>query len=224
MQATNSGQCLSRRSGAGDSGLAFQPSRSPQLSALPNRSLKRDCQRRATRPAEPLVQSSASRAWCHTVGSRLAPTLGLHEQHFLWAHHGSPQAARPGNLSPRSRDASAGVNLVSFRLQLASALSDLCLQEQHRLQAHQAASAHHVCALRELRSQLREHALPASARRAPVSAVLAHLALGRPARYTSRAGLTRRLSGTANGAPPGPRSRLCNHRLRGPGGTPSAAA
>jgi hypothetical protein len=36
--------------------------------------------------------------------------------------------------------------------------------------------------------------------------------------------LTGRLSGTANGAPPGPRSRLCNHRLRGPGVTPSAAA
>ena len=36
--------------------------------------------------------------------------------------------------------------------------------------------------------------------------------------------LTGRLSGTANGVPPGPRSRLCNHRLRGPGVTPSAAA
>ena len=44
---------------------------------MPNPSLKRDCQRRATRPAQPLVQSSASRAWRHTVGSRLAPTLGL---------------------------------------------------------------------------------------------------------------------------------------------------
>ena len=47
----------------------------------PNPSLKRDCQRRATRPAQPLVQSSAPRAWCHTVGSRLAPTLGLTVQH-----------------------------------------------------------------------------------------------------------------------------------------------
>ena len=36
--------------------------------------------------------------------------------------------------------------------------------------------------------------------------------------------LTGRLSGTADGVPPGPRSRLCNHRLRGPGVTPSAAA
>ena len=80
------------------------------------------------------------------------------------------------------------------------------------------------CALRELRSKLRRHRFPAAARRAPVSACSALLALGRPARCTSRAGLTRRLSRTANGAPPGPHSRLCNHRLRGPGGTPSAAA
>ena len=80
------------------------------------------------------------------------------------------------------------------------------------------------CALRELRSQPRSSRFPSAARRAPVSAVPALLALGRPARCTSRAGLTSRLSGTANGVPPGPRSRLCNHRLRGPGVTPSAAA
>ena len=80
------------------------------------------------------------------------------------------------------------------------------------------------CAFRKLRSLPRSCAFPSAARRAPVSAVLAPLALGHPARCTSRAGLTRRLSGTANGVPPGPRSRLCNHRLRGPGVTPSAAA
>ena len=46
---------------------------------------------------------------------------------------------------------------------------------------------------------------------------------GRGRRKSARC-LTGRLSGTANGVPPGPRSRLCNHRLRGPGVTPSAAA
>jgi hypothetical protein len=80
------------------------------------------------------------------------------------------------------------------------------------------------CALRKLQPQFRGSPLPAPAHRAPVSALSASPAFGRPARYTSHAGLTRRLSGTANGVPPGPRSRLCNHRLRGPGGTPSAAA
>ena len=80
------------------------------------------------------------------------------------------------------------------------------------------------CALRKLRSQLRGSAFPAPARRAPVSALSASPALGRPARYTSHAGLTRRLSRTTNGVPPGPRSRLCNHRLRGPGVAPSVAA
>ena len=98
MQATNSGPRLSRRSGAGDSGLALQPSSSPQVSALPNRSLKQDRQRRATRPAQPPVQSSASRAWRYTVGSRLAPTLGLKSRKVAVM----PVTALPFRLSSRS--------------------------------------------------------------------------------------------------------------------------
>ncbi len=50
------------------------------------------------------------------------------------------------------------------------------------------------------------------------------LSSNRPGPSNSARCLTGRLSGTANGVPPGPRSRLCNHRLRGPGVTPSAAA
>jgi hypothetical protein len=112
------------------------------LACRPNPSLKRDCQRRATRPAQPLVQSSASRAWRHTVGSRLAPTLGLHEQHCLWAHHGSPQAARPDNLSSLSQGTSTGLSLVQFRLRHPAALYCACLRGSHRLQAYKTASAH----------------------------------------------------------------------------------
>jgi hypothetical protein len=53
---------------------------------------------------------------------------------------------------------------------------------------------------------------------------IAGLSSSRLGRRKSARCLTGRLSGTANGVPPGPRSRLCNHRLRGPGVTPSAAA
>ena len=75
-------------------------------------------------------------------------SLGLHEQHFFWAHHGSPQAARPDNLSPRSRDASAGHNLGSVLMRLPPGLIGLRDQEQRHLQAHEAASALHVLCIK----------------------------------------------------------------------------
>ena len=57
--------------------------------------------------------------------------------------------------------------------------------------------------------------------KAPGTLGLSSTRLGR--RKSARC-LTGRLSGTANGVPPGPRGGLCNHPPRGPGVTPSAAA